>query len=107
MKRFLIPFLLSGLFSLAKPLHAIENNIFKYQQMTSTTTVSTSAAMLHAITITDSVNVAFTVYDSTASDVTSPVLAVFEASAADGTYVFDVQAKNGIQINEAANGPQI
>lgn len=106
MKRYLIPFLLS-LFSFAKPLYAIENDLYKYSQFNSTTTVSVLPCRLKSITITGTAAVAFTVYDSTASTVTSPVIASFTASTAAGTYTFDVQTQNGLQINEAASGPQI
>ena len=107
MNRYLIPFLLSCLFSLAKPLHAIENDLYKYQSFNSTTTVSTIPVKLHSITITGTAAVAFFVYDSTSSSVLTPVISSFTASTAAGTYLFDVQTQNGLQINEAASGPNI
>lgn len=92
---------------LAMPAKAVENNAFKYSQMKSTTTVSTTPVFLHAITITDSVAVAFTVYDSTSTDVTSVPIAVFDASAPGGTYLFDTQLQNGLVHIGAANGAQV
>lgn len=92
---------------LTKPLVAGEDDVYKYSQVKSTTTISILPVKLHAITITDSVNVAFTVYDSTSSDVTSTPIAVFDASAPGGTYIFDIQTQNGLQHVGAANGAQV
>jgi hypothetical protein len=107
MKRLLITAFAVGLFLACKPCHVIENDAYKYAQFTSTTTVSSIPVKLHAITITDSVAVACSVYDSTSSGTTTPVIAVIESAAAAGTYLFDIQTQNGLQFNCAANGPQI
>lgn len=107
MKKLIIPVLFAALFLTGKKAHAIENNAFKYQQVKSTTTFSTTPVFLHSVTITDSVNVAFIIYDSTSTDVTTVPLAKFEASAAAGTYLFDVQTQNGLTHVGAANGAEI
>lgn len=88
------------------PLFA-EDDRYKYSQMTTTNTVHVGAAKLHAVTITDSVAVAFTIYDSTHVAGTSTPIAVFEASAPAGTYIFDVQTQSGIQHVGAASGAQV
>lgn len=92
---------------LTKPLLAIENDAYKFQQVKSTATFSTVPVKLHAVTITDSVAVAFIIYDSTSTDNTTTPLAKFEASAAAGTYLFDVQTQNGLTHVGAANGAEI
>lgn len=96
-------FVLSSVFS----VFAGEVNVYKYTQFTSTATVSIIPVKLHTITITGTAAVAFYVYDSTSSSVTGPVISTFTASTAAGTYLFDVQTQNGLQINEAASGPDV
>jgi len=92
---------------LADNLLAIESDAYKYSQFNSTTTVSIIPVKLHSISVTAPLPVAFTVYDSTASTVTSPIIAVFSTSTVGGTYIFDVQTQNGLQVNEAASGSQV
>ena len=107
MKRLLTAAFVTGLFLICKPSHAIENDAYKYSQVKSTTTFSTVPVKLHAVTITDSVNVAFIIYDSTSTDNTTVPLAKFEASAAAGTYLFNVQTQNGLAHVGAANGAEV
>ena len=80
---------------------------YSFSNFTSTTTVKTSAAVLHCITVNKTAAVAFTVYDSTAVLVTTPVIATFPASAVVGDYCYDVKAANGIQVNMFASGPDV
>jgi len=84
----------------------VESN-YSYSQTASTKTVSAIAGLLHAITITDSVATAFIVYDSTHTGDTTRPIAKFEASAAAGTYLFDVQVTSGIQHIGAASGAEV
>ena len=107
MKRLIIAFSVFAAFFICKPAFALDDSAYKYQQVKSTTTFSTVPVKLHAITITDSVAVAFIIYDSTSTDNTTVPLAKFEASAAAGTYLFDVQTQNGLAHVGAANGAEI
>lgn len=81
--------------------------INSFSNFVSTTTVKTSPGSLHCITINKSVAQAFTVYDSTSVNVTTPPIASFAASSAIGTYCYDILFVNGLQVNEPASGPDI
>lgn len=96
-----------SLLFLAVSAKAIEPDAYKYVQNKSTATISILPVKLHAVTITDSVNVAFIIYDSTSTDNTTLPLAKFEASAAAGTYLFDAQTQNGLTRVGAANGAEV
>ncbi len=92
----------------ASLVFAIEPDAYKFVQMNSTTTVNVGAAKLHSIVICSSQTAtAFTVYDSTHVAGTSVVIASFTAPSMGGTYLFDAQTQDGIQVNCPANGPNI
>lgn len=67
-----------------------------YISTATTTTVKTGAGHLHTITITEAVASTIIVYDNTAGSGT--ILASFVASAAVGTYHFDVAFSTGLTI---------
>lgn len=104
MKRsiFLLLFVIFG-----KALFAIENDAYKYVNFNSTTTVSIIPVKLHSIVISSAAATPFFVYDSTSSTVLTPVISSFTASTPAGTYMYDLQTQNGLQINEAASGPNV
>ena len=103
MKRNVLAFLL--ILSAAIPAFAGEADVYKYAQTSSTATVSATAALLHTVSVTSGV-AAFTIYDSTAVNQTSAPIAVF-SSTATGTFIFDAQTQNGIQLNGQASGSQV
>lgn len=82
-------------------------SIFSYSQINSTTTITTSSGLLHSINITDSVATSFIIYDSTTTTDTTRPIAKFEASAAAGTYLFDVSFSSGLVHIGAASGAEI
>lgn len=108
MKRSLISAALAvGLF-LGKSAYAIENDVYKYVNFSSTTTVSTSAVKLHTIVISSAAATPFFVYDSTSPTAVPLVLiSSFTASTPAGTYIYDLQTQNGLQINEVGGGPDV
>lgn len=69
---------------------------WKYARPTSTatTTITVQAGVLHSIVINTTAAAAITVYDG--PNASSPTIAVFQASAGLGTYLYDVEFADGL-----------
>jgi hypothetical protein len=71
---------------------------FKYKNLSgaATTVVKTGRGTLHSIVIVTTAAAAVTVFDNTAGS--GAVIATFAASAALGTYLFDLEFKTGLTL---------
>lgn len=67
-----------------------------YISSATTTTVSTKAGVLHAITLTETAAGTITIYDNTAASGT--IIGVLKASIVEGTYIFDREFTIGLTI---------
>ncbi len=67
-----------------------------------TSQVFTGKGIIHALSINAATAVAFGIYDGLAS--TSVAIAVFKASAGEGTYLLDATVANGLYVTYGAGG---
>ena len=90
------------------PTYNVESN-FSYAQSNATSTVKTSAGLLHSVVISSGVTHGggFIVYDSTTTtDLTRPIAKFENGTGTEGTYLFDVQVTSGIQVMSPASSTE-